>query len=61
LEWFNILVSVIPTDPGILQHLGDIVVKEGDRSQAFHYYSEVFPKDDLIFQRQTDISPATLQ
>ena len=41
LEWFNILISVAPTDPGILARLGELFVKTGDRAQAFQYFSEV--------------------
>jgi intraflagellar transport protein 88 len=42
LEWYNILISVVPTDPGILSRLGNIFIKDGDRGQAFHYYSESY-------------------
>lgn len=42
LEWYNVLVSVVPTDPGILAKLGDMFDKEGDKTQAFQYYSESY-------------------
>ena len=41
LEWYNILISVVPTDPGILARLGSMFERDGEKSQAFHYYSEV--------------------
>lgn len=41
LEWYNILISVVPTDPGILARLGSMFERDGDRSQAFQYFSEV--------------------
>jgi intraflagellar transport protein 88 len=41
MEWFNILISAVPTDPGILARLGDMFVKINDKPQAFQYYSEV--------------------
>ena len=34
------LISLVPTDPGILQRMGEIYDGE-DRSQAFQYYYEV--------------------
>lgn len=40
-EWLNILISVVPTDPGVLARLGDIFSRENDKSRAFQYYSEV--------------------
>ncbi|KAJ3013901.1 UNVERIFIED_CONTAM: Intraflagellar transport protein 88 [Siphonaria sp. JEL0065] len=42
MEWYNILISVVPTDPGVLARLGDMFVKDGDKSQAFQYYSESY-------------------
>ena len=35
------LVTLIPTDPGVLQRLGEIYDNNSDRSQAFQYYYEV--------------------
>ena len=37
---FMQLISLVPTDPGILQRMGEIFDGE-DRSQAFQYYYEV--------------------
>jgi intraflagellar transport protein 88 len=42
LEWMNVLISVVPTDPNLLARLGDMFARYGDRSQAFQYYSESF-------------------
>ncbi|KAJ3390058.1 Intraflagellar transport protein 88 [Entophlyctis sp. JEL0112] len=42
MEWYNILISVVPTDPGVLARLGDMFVKDGDKSQAFQYFSESY-------------------
>jgi intraflagellar transport protein 88 len=41
LEWLNILISVVPTDPSILGRLGRMFDTLGEKSQAFQYYSEV--------------------
>ena len=35
------LVSLVPTDPGVLQRMGELYDAEDDRSQAFQYYYEV--------------------
>jgi intraflagellar transport protein 88 len=42
MEWFNILISLTPTDPDILVRIGQLYEKDGDKTQAFQYYSEVF-------------------
>lgn len=42
VEWLLQLISVVPTDPHILSKLGQLYDNEGDKSQAFHYYYEVF-------------------
>jgi intraflagellar transport protein 88 len=42
MEWFNILVSITPTDAEVLARIGQLFEKEGDKPQAFHYFSEVF-------------------
>eukprot|EP00667_Euglena_gracilis_P001691 EG_transcript_1689 len=41
-EWFNRLVSRVPTDPTILARLGAIYAKEDDEAQAFHYHLEAY-------------------
>ncbi|KAH9593042.1 Tetratricopeptide repeat [Trypanosoma melophagium] len=42
LEWFNRLIGRVPTDPNILARMGSIYAREGDDSQAFHYYLEAY-------------------
>jgi intraflagellar transport protein 88 len=42
MEWYNILISVVPTDPGVLAKLGDMFVRDDDKSQAFQHYSESY-------------------
>ena len=41
-KWFNILVTRVPTDPGVLSRLGQIFNKDDDESQAFHYHFESY-------------------
>ncbi len=36
------LVSLVPTDPRVLQRLGELYDGDNDRSQAFQYYYESF-------------------
>lgn len=42
IKYFNLLISKVPTDPGILAHLGQIYAKEEDDAQAFHYHQESY-------------------
>ncbi|KAG8345587.1 putative Tetratricopeptide repeat [Trypanosoma vivax] len=42
LEWFNRLIGRVPTDPNILARMGSLYAREGDDSQAFHYYLEAY-------------------
>lgn len=35
------IISVSPTDCGVLAKLGQLFDDEGDESQALHYYAEV--------------------
>ena len=35
------LVTLVPTDPGVLARLGELHDAENDRPQAYHYYYEV--------------------
>jgi len=48
MEWYNILISVIPTDPGVLAKFGSLAMKKGDKTQAFQHYSEVSIKNENI-------------
>ena len=41
-KYFSILLTAMPTDPGILSRLGQTYVKDDDESQAFHYHSESY-------------------
>ena len=41
LEWLSIMISLVPTDPGVLKKLGQLYLPT-DQSQAFHYYSESY-------------------
>jgi intraflagellar transport protein 88 len=41
-EWFHRLIGRVPTDPNVLARLGLLNAKEGDESQAFHYYLEAY-------------------
>ena len=38
---FKQLISLVPSDPGVLAKLGELYDAENDRSQAYHYYYEV--------------------
>lgn len=49
IEWLLQLITVVPTDPHVLSKLGNLYDTEGDKSQAFHYYSEVLALI-LLFQ-----------
>jgi len=42
IKWFNILITLVPSDPGILARLGAIYDKQDDRSQAYHYHNESY-------------------
>ena len=39
-EWFIQLLSVVPSDTGVLRRMGQLCDAAGDKSQAFHYFSE---------------------
>ena len=38
---FMQLISLVPTDPGVLQRMGEMYDSDNDRSQAFQYHYEV--------------------
>jgi len=42
LDWFDRLVSVSPTDPDALAHLGSLFDLDHDKSQAFQYHYVAF-------------------
>ncbi|RNF08211.1 putative intraflagellar transport protein IFT88 [Trypanosoma conorhini] len=41
-EWFSRLIGRVPTDPNVLARMGSLSAREGDDSQAFHYYLESY-------------------
>lgn len=42
MEWINILISVVPTDPGILAKAGELYSRDNDRTLAFQSFSESY-------------------
>mmetsp|Transcript_24966 Transcript_24966/g.99154 ORF Transcript_24966/g.99154 Transcript_24966/m.99154 type:complete len:546 (+) Transcript_24966:869-2506(+) len=42
LKWYNILVSRLPSDPGILLKLGQVCSRIEDEFQAFHFHLEAY-------------------
>jgi intraflagellar transport protein 88 len=42
MEWYNIFLSVVPTDPEVLCKIGEVYDRDGDKSQAFQYFSESY-------------------
>jgi intraflagellar transport protein 88 len=42
LDWFKILISILPSDPAILAKIGKIYEDQGDKVEALKYYLEVF-------------------
>ena len=40
VEWFVQLLSVVPTDAGVLSRLGQLHDADGDKAQALHYFSD---------------------
>ena len=46
---YNQLLGIIPSDPGVLQKLGEMFDSMGDKQQAYQYYSDVniFQNSDL--------------
>ncbi len=41
-KWFNVLSAAVPTDPGVLSRLGQLLLHSSDESQSFHYHLESF-------------------
>ena len=50
IEWMNRLISIVPTDPTVLAFMGDLYGRNGDKLQAFHYYSEASEDCDGIYE-----------
>lgn len=38
---YNQLLGIIPSDPGVLQKLGEMYDAIGDKQQAFQFYNDV--------------------
>jgi len=38
---YNQLLGIIPSDPGVLQKLGEMYDQIGDKQQAYQFYSDV--------------------
>jgi len=45
MEWFIQLLSVVPTDAGVLRRLGQLCDAGGDQTQALHYFSDAHRYD----------------
>jgi len=41
LNRYNQLLGIIPSDPGVLQKLGEMYDSIGDKQQAFQFYNDV--------------------
>ena len=41
-EQWNLVTSIVPTDPTILSRLADACDRENEKGQAYHYYLEVY-------------------
>lgn len=41
-DCYQQLLGVVPTDPGILQRLGQLYDHEGDKQQAYHYHYDSY-------------------
>ena len=40
---YHQLLTLVPSDPGVLSKLGELYDSENEKSQAFHYFYEVNP------------------
>ena len=40
VEWFIQLLSMVPTDAGVLRRIAQLFDAVGDQAQAFHYFSD---------------------
>ncbi|KAJ1448492.1 hypothetical protein M885DRAFT_450175 [Pelagophyceae sp. CCMP2097] len=41
-KWYNILVTRVPTDPGVLLRMGQLCNRQDDEAQAFHFHLESY-------------------
>ena len=42
LKWYNILVTRVPSDPGVLLRMGQLCSRSDDEAQAFHFHLESY-------------------
>lgn len=42
LKWYQIILTKLPTDAGVLTRVGSIFFREDDEQQALHYYLEAY-------------------
>ncbi|EGB07919.1 hypothetical protein AURANDRAFT_10223, partial [Aureococcus anophagefferens] len=42
LKWYNILITRVPSDPGVLLRMGQICNRTDDEPQAFHFHLESY-------------------
>jgi intraflagellar transport protein 88 len=42
IKWYNILITRMQSDPGILLKIGQLYYKEGDEIQALHFHQESY-------------------
>lgn len=53
VDWYAMLLSVVPTDPNVLSRLGDIFDRQDDKSKAFQYHTDVCLEDGYLRRRCT--------
>ena len=42
LKWYNILITRVPSDPGVLLRMGQLCNRNDDEAQAFHFHLESY-------------------
>jgi len=42
LKWYNILITRVPSDPGVLLRMGQLCNRTDDEAQAFHFHLESY-------------------
>ena len=45
---YHQLLTLVPSDPGVLSKLGELYDSENEKSQAFHYFYEVTPEISFV-------------
>ena len=51
------LISLVPTDPHVLQRVGEMYDQEGDRGQAYQYHYEVRSGGEIVRLSRGKIIP----